>query len=94
MEVGYYGRGVRHGATVGNAIGIVRAEEREKIAEEAEKRLLGVLVDKLNATIATFQNSSAAGTRGRRCIDAEIVGLQRPLETAEQVEQTTNQSFF
>ncbi|MBP5622032.1 MAG: ATP-dependent protease ATP-binding subunit HslU [Thermoguttaceae bacterium] len=53
-EVGYYGRDVESMARelVENAIGIVRAEERERIAEKAkeaaEKRLLNALVAKFS----------------------------------------------
>ena len=70
-EVGYYGRDVESMARdlVENAIGIVRAEEREKIAEKgkeaAEKRLLDVLVDKFerdNRDLSEFFDEQELGT--------------------------------
>lgn len=94
-EVGYYGRDVESMARdlVENAIGIVRAEEREKIAEKgkeaAEKRLLDVLVDKFecdNRDLSEFFDEQEL--EDDDCIDAEIVDAEQPLETAEQVEQT------
>ncbi len=54
-EVGYYGRDVESMGRelVENAIGIVRAEEREKVAEQAkeaaEKRIVDALVEKYEA---------------------------------------------
>ena len=53
-EVGYYGRDVESMARdlVENSIGIIRAEERERIAEKAkeaaEKRILSALVAKFS----------------------------------------------
>ena len=84
-EVGYYGRDVESMARelVENAVGIVRAEERELVAEKAksaaEKRIVDALVEK-------FEREN----RDAEAKAAEETGLTK--ENAKTDEQTTSAS--
>jgi len=86
-EVGYYGRDVESMARelVENAVGIVRAEERELVAEKAksaaEKRIVDALVEK-------FEREN----RDAEAKAAEETGLTK--ENAKTDEQTTSASAF
>lgn len=86
-EVGYYGRDVESMARelVENAVGIVRAEERELVAEKAksaaEKRIVDALVEK-------FEREN----RDAEAKAAEEAGSSK--ENAKTGEQTTSASAF
>jgi len=86
-EVGYYGRDVESMARelVENAVGIVRAEERELVAEKAkeaaEKRIVDALVEK-------FERENRDAERKT----AEEAGSTK--ENAKTDEQTTSVSAF
>lgn len=86
-EVGYYGRDVESMARelVENAVGIVRAEERELVAEKAkeaaEKRIVDALVEK-------FERENRDAERKA----AEEAGSSK--ENAKIGEQTTSASAF
>ena len=86
-EVGYYGRDVESMARelVENAVGIVRAEERELVAEKAteaaEKRIVDALVEK-------FERENRDAERKA----AEEAGSSK--ENAKTDEQTTSASAF
>lgn len=86
-EVGYYGRDVESMARelVENAVGIVRAEERELVAEKAksaaEKRIVDALVEK-------FEREN----RDAEAKAAEEAGSSK--ENAKTDEQTTSASAF
>ncbi len=86
-EVGYYGRDVESMARelVENAVGIVRAEERELVAEKAkeaaEKRIVDALVEK-------FEREN----RDAEAKAAEEAGSSK--ENAKADEQTTSASAF
>jgi ATP-dependent HslUV protease ATP-binding subunit HslU len=86
-EVGYYGRDVESMARelVENAVGIVRAEERELVAdkakEAADKRIVDALVEKFERENRDAERKSA-----------EEAGSSK--ENAKTDEQTTSASAF
>lgn len=81
-EVGYYGRDVESMARdlVENAIGIVRAEEREKCAEKAkeavEKRIVDLLVEKFERDNRDLEEFGFATNPDEDVQEAEIVDAE------------------
>ncbi len=91
-EVGYYGRDVESMARdlVENAIGLVRAEERERIAEKAneaaEKKVLNALVSKFTKDgrdLSEFDDASV-----ERDVEPEIV-CKSDVEPASDLDEKT-----
>lgn len=86
-EVGYYGRDVESMARelVENAVGIVRAEERELVAdkakEAAERRIVDALIEKFERENRDAERKAAEGTDSTK-------------ENAKSDEQTTSASPF
>lgn len=101
-EVGYYGRDVESMARdlVENAIGIVRAEERVKCAEEAkkavEKRLVDLLYEKFEREKRKIDvvNDEEADAKNVEVVDAEIVDGNIDLEKPQVHESEPQQPSF
>jgi len=87
-EVGYYGRDVESMVRelVENSIGLVREQEREKIQEEAKKRVEDRLIDLLLPP-PPMVASSSDGDLGD---DPDVLNVAKPSESPQQVRYQRN----
>ncbi len=101
-EVGYYGRDVESMTRdlVENAIGIVRAEEREKCSEDAkkavDKRLVEMLYDKFENEKRKIElpDEDEQETDNVEVVEAELVDETLDLEKKKEAEKEPAQPSF